>query len=67
MKKNDRNKMREKDVSELKSMVTEAKNALLSLRLDFSMGKVKNTKALFEKRKEIARMLTYLKEKELKI
>lgn len=66
MKKNDKKKIQEKDKSELQTMLLEAKNTLLSMRLDFSMGKIKNTRALFEKRKEIARILTFLREKELK-
>ena len=47
----------EKNV-ELKDKLKSAHVELNKLRLDHNMGKLKNTKALTIKRKEIARMLT---------
>lgn len=54
-----------KDTTDIKTALKEAKESLLSLRLDLSMGKLKNTKAVFHKRKEIARLLTRKRQEEL--
>lgn len=58
-------KQKEQTVAELRLELDKIKEELLTLRLDKSIGKLKNTKSLFHKRKEIARILTYLKQKEV--
>lgn len=40
------------------AQVQKAREALFQLKLDHSMRKLKNTRSLFLKRKEIARLLT---------
>lgn len=54
-----------KSISELKNVLKEAKNELFNLRLEKAQNKLKNTSAIFLKRKEIARILTSLREKEI--
>lgn len=56
--------VREKSKEALKKDVEAAKEALMQLQLDNKMGKLKNTRSIFLKRKEIAKMLTIIKEKE---
>jgi len=57
--------LEKKTVSELAQLVKEAKEALFTLRLDNQMKKLKNTSSISLKRKEIARLLTSLKLKEV--
>lgn len=65
MKKKDLQSLRNKDVKELGEMVREARSALSTINLDMVQNKIKNTKTFFEKRKEIAQILTIMREKEL--
>ena len=53
-----------RNIEELKSILKEAKDALFSLRLEKAQNKLKNLRSIFLKRKEIARILTEIKEKE---
>jgi ribosomal protein L29 len=57
--------IKNKDISELRKAVHEAKGELLKLGLEHSQFKLKNTKSLTIKRKEIAVMQTIIKEKEM--
>jgi ribosomal protein L29 len=54
-----------KSDKELKKALVEARNALLDMVLDLKQNKLKNTRQIFWKKKEIALILTALKEKEL--
>ncbi|MEK7092096.1 MAG: 50S ribosomal protein L29 [Patescibacteria group bacterium] len=54
-----------KDAQDLKSTLIEARNALFTLRLDMAVGKLKSTSFLSAKRKEIARILTNMRQEEL--
>lgn len=65
MKSKDKKELHAKNVKELSNLVGEAKNALALLRLDKTQNKLKNTRLLFLKRKEIAQMLTIIRLKEL--
>ncbi len=47
------------------SMLQKARQELIVLNLDNARKKLKNTSSIFVKRKEIARILTKMKEKEL--
>lgn len=60
-----KNEVQEKSVEALKQDVAEARKELFQLTLDNQMRKLKNTRAIFMKRKEIARMLTAMKAKEV--
>lgn len=50
--------LEQKTIAELATLVKEGKEALFAFRLDNEMRKLKNTKSIFFKRKEIARLLT---------
>lgn len=65
MKTKEKQALREKTQEELRQMVIEAKQALEHERLEIRRGKVKNTSALLHKKKDIAKMSTILREKEL--
>ncbi len=64
MKKN-MNDLIAKDEKELKEMAKLKKDELLNLVLDNKMNKLKNPRTIFHTRKEIARILTVLREKQL--
>ena len=64
MKTKDRKELITKDIKELKMMLKEARSTLFSLRLDKAQNKLKNTRSIFFKRKEIAQISTAIKEKE---
>ncbi len=53
-----------KTIEELKMMLKNAKDDLFKLSMDHAQKKLKNTKNLFWKKKEIAVILSILKEKE---
>lgn len=63
MKRNDITEAHGKSVGELQKQLKDAREALATLRLDVAQNKVKNTKSLFLKRREIAVILTILKKK----
>ncbi len=53
--------MRQKSAAELEASVREAREKLRNLKLDLLAGKVKNVGDIRNVRKDIARMLTFLK------
>lgn len=65
MKSKDKKTMSDKSTNELQAQLKEARDELFSLRLDKAQNKLKNTRSLFLKRKEIAYVLTLIREKEL--
>lgn len=65
MAKAQKTEIKEKTVEALKKDVVEARKELFNLHLDNQMRKLKNTRSIFSKRKEIARMLTAMKAKEV--
>ena len=54
--------LRKKDKKELEKMVLELRKKLSDLRFKFSSGKLKNVKEINSSKKEIARILTIIKE-----
>ena len=54
--------LRQKSKEELARILWEKRNSLLSLRFDISGGRVKNVKSMHEAKKDIARILTLLKQ-----
>lgn len=54
-----------KTEKELRDLVKEKREELFHLNLDLRQNKLKNTRSIFNTRKEIARILTLIKEKEL--
>ena len=65
MKNRDKKELFAKSEKELRKALKEAKEALFNLVLDNRQNKLKNTRQIFWKKKEIALMLTALKEKEI--
>jgi ribosomal protein L29 len=65
MKTKEKKELFTKTDKELRKALKEAKAALLDLMLDLGQNKLKNTRLIFWKRKEIALIKTALKEKEL--
>ena len=54
--------LRKKDKKELEKTVLELRKKLSDLRFKFSSGKLKNVKEINNSKKEVARILTILKE-----
>jgi len=65
MRLRDQKDLANKSTQELGKMLSDAKKSLFDLQMDSTLGKVKNTRSLFWKRKEIAYILTQLRRKEL--
>ena len=64
MKSKDRKDIFTKTDKELKKILLDAKDSLFNLRIDLSQNKLKNTTSIVLKRKEIALILTVLRQKE---
>lgn len=64
MKSKDKKDLFTKSATELKKRLNDGRDELFNLKLDLSQNKLKNTKSITLKRKEIALILTALKEKE---
>lgn len=65
MKTKEKKQLFERSEKELKKSLKETRAALFNLNLDNKQNKLKNTRSIFWKKKEIAWILTALKEKEL--
>lgn len=57
------NELRKKDKGELEKAIHELRKKLSDLRFKFSSGKLKDVKEINNSKKEIARILTIIKEK----
>lgn len=66
MKTKDKKELHGKTAQELQKLLQETKDMVLSLKLDHEQHKLKNTRMLFLKRKEIAVINTLLRAKEEK-
>jgi len=58
--------LREKTTKELHQLLKELREKIVKLRFDMASGKVKNIRELRFIKKDITRILTILKERELK-
>ncbi len=56
---------KEKSVAVLKSEIEETRKELFALQFDNTMRKLKNTRSIFLKRKNIARLLTEVQNKKI--
>ncbi|MBI2032081.1 MAG: 50S ribosomal protein L29 [Candidatus Levybacteria bacterium] len=65
MKTKEKKEVFSKDIKELKNRLKEAREQLFEMRMDFSQNKLKNSRQLFFKRREIAQIMTVIREKEL--
>jgi len=64
MKKGDVQKLAKKTVVDLRKDLDSAKEELRTLRFDLATGKTKNIIRVKEIRKKIARIMTFMKQKE---
>ncbi len=67
MKTKDIKELHLKTDLELKKLLQDAQSVLVSLRLDKELNRLKNTRDLFNKWKEVAVLKTILNEKEVKV
>ncbi len=65
MKTKNKKELFAKTVNELKKALVEKRNELFLARQDLSQNKLKNPRSIFWKRKEIALILTAIREKDL--
>lgn len=65
MKVKDKKEIFTKTINELKGVLKDKRNELFNLKIELSQRKLKNMKEVFFKRKEIALILTAIREKEL--
>lgn len=65
MKSKGKKELHTKTVKELQQLLNEIKQEIFKFKLELSKKKLKNVRSIFEKRKDMARVLTILKEKEL--
>ena len=54
-----------KNEKELKDLLLEKKRELQNLKIDNKQNKLKNTRSIFNTRKEIAKIMTLMREREL--
>ncbi len=64
MKINDKKELQGKEAGELKKMLKDGHELYLSLKLDLQQNKLKNTRSIYNTRKNIAIIKTILKGKE---
>ncbi len=64
MKRNDVKDLANKQPDELRKLLVQTRKDLFDIQMDMKLGKVKNTRSLFWKRKEIAYILTQIQRKE---
>lgn len=67
MKTKNKKEISTRTIEELKGLLREAKDLLFSLRLEKSQNKLKNTRSIFLKRKEIAQILTLIRQKDMPV
>jgi len=65
MKSKEKKEIFAKTLIELRKNLKEAKEEVTNLNLEKAQNKLKNTRSIFWKKKEIAYILTAIKEKEL--
>ena len=65
MKTKDKQALHTKTIGELKKLLQDLKSTLFSLSLDKTQNKLKNTRSIYLRRKEVAQIATVLREKEL--
>lgn len=65
MKKNDLTKIKNLDIKELKEKVIAIKKEIADLVLDKNMKKLKDVKSVSKKKKDLAQVLTIIRQKEM--
>lgn len=65
MKRKELKKIRTKSIEELHKQIGEEKHKLQELRMQLSLGELKDTQEVKKKRRDIAQILTIIYEKQL--
>lgn len=63
MKKEQKKELRTKTVDELIKELRDLRSQVAKLKIEMKTGKIEDTNAFYKKKKDIARVLTYLSEK----
>lgn len=63
MKTKEKKDLFTKTIPELKLLLKEAKESLFKMKMELSKKKLKDTRSIFKKRKDVAKILTVIKEK----
>lgn len=63
MKKNEKKDMQAKTIEELIKELRDLRSEAAKLAIDMKTGKLEDTNALYKKKKDIARVMTYLSQK----
>lgn len=65
MKKSELGEIKKMETKALIEKIKQAKKELVDLKFDQNLGKLKDKKQVYKKRKDIAQMMTILKQKEM--
>ena len=65
MKRNELKEVKSKEIKELQVMLKDLKSQIAKLTVERSSGKTKNVCLISQKRKDVARILTIIRQKEL--
>lgn len=65
MKKNEIKELLNKPEAELKELLRELRDDIAKIHMEQNIGKIKNVSMIGEKKKQIARILTFFNNKEL--
>ncbi len=65
MKKNALNEIKKAEIKALREKIQEAKKELREFKFDLNLGKLKDKRKVYKKRKDIAQMMTILRQKEM--
>jgi ribosomal protein L29 len=67
MKREQKKELRAKTADELIKELRDMRSEVSKLKIDMKTGKATNTNALYRKKKDIARVMTYLGEKKMEV
>ncbi len=65
MKRKEIKELHTKTIEELNTLLKETRDLFLKMRLDLTRNRVKNTRGIFLMRKDMARILTIINQKEV--
>ncbi|MDO8487286.1 MAG: 50S ribosomal protein L29 [Candidatus Curtissbacteria bacterium] len=60
MKKKDLEEFKKQDIGQLKKKIADLKKEAANIKIDLSMGKVKNVHSILQKKKAVAKIMTIL-------
>jgi large subunit ribosomal protein L29 len=67
MKKKEMNELKEKDLKALKDLAKKVDQEIFKLKMDKRTAKLKNVSSLGQKRRDLAKIKTIIREKELNL